>query len=122
MCYSLGMNRKSKPGFNPKLDDVAGMAATAFEALSGAQGKVKNLIRDGAGRIATQMDLVTREEAEDLFEMISAARTAQEKLDQRLSTIEAHLKLGKKPEVKKPEVKKAVIKPAAKKSVAKKRK
>lgn len=85
------MNRKNKPGF----DDVAGMAASAFEMLGGAQSKARDWMRGQTSRIVDQMDLATREECEELYEMISAARTAQEKLDKRLSVIEAQLGLKK---------------------------
>lgn len=108
------MNRKNKPGFN----DFASTAASAFEMMAGAQDKARDWLKGQGSRFVDQMELVTREDWDDLAEMISESRVAQAEIMKRLDAIEAQLGMAGKVRpaaaAKKPAVQSAAKTPAKK--------
>jgi BMFP domain-containing protein YqiC len=74
---------------NKLLDDLARVAGGAIGALTGLRGEVEAQVRQQFERILSQMDVVSREEFEAAREMAVKARTEQEDLTERVTTLEA---------------------------------
>ena len=82
---------------NRVLDDLAKVAGGAVSTLAGIKGEVDALIRQQLERLMAQMDAVPRDEFEAVKAVASKARTEQEKLERRLTRIEARLAKGASP-------------------------
>ncbi|MCL1513986.1 MULTISPECIES: accessory factor UbiK family protein [Acetobacteraceae] len=78
----------SRPRF---LDDLTGLAGTAFSAASGLREEVHTLIRSQINEMLFSLNLVRRDEFEAVQEMASRARAEQERTEQRLRELEARL-------------------------------
>jgi BMFP domain-containing protein YqiC len=76
---------------NRFFDDLARLAAGAVGALSGVKSEVETRLREQFERLLAGMDLVSRDEFEAVKAMAAKARTGQEDLAARLSTLEARL-------------------------------
>ncbi|MCH7486378.1 MAG: accessory factor UbiK family protein [Proteobacteria bacterium] len=79
---------------NRILDDLAKVAGGAVSTLAGIKGEVDTLIRQQLERLMAQMDAVPRDEFEAVKAVASKARAEQEKLEIRLTRIEARLAKG----------------------------
>ena len=100
---------------NRVLDDLAKVAGGAVSTMSGIKGEVDALIRQQLERLMAQMDAVPRDEFEAVKAVASKARAEQEKLEKRLTRLEAKLSKGASPK----KTRKAAKKPAKKKPAAK---
>ena len=114
---------------NRVLDDLAKVAGGAVSTLAGIKGEVDALVRQQLERLMVQMDAVPRDEFEAVKAVASKARTEQEKLERRLTRLEARLAKGapktaakKKPAPKKKPPAKAVRKAKAASKAAPKKK
>ncbi len=72
-------------------DDLAGVAGGAFSALAGLREEVESTIRARVDEVIRRMDLVKRDDLEAVQEMAAAARTGQERAEERLAALEARL-------------------------------
>lgn len=79
---------------NRILDDLAKVAGGAVSTLAGIKGEVDTLIRQQLERLMAQMDAVPRDEFEAVKAVASKARAEQEKLEIRLTRLEARLAKG----------------------------
>ena len=78
--------------FRPRfLDDLTGLAGTAFSAASGLREEVHTLIRSQISEVLFSLNLVRRDEFDAVQEMASRARLAQEQAEQRIKDMEARL-------------------------------
>ena len=77
---------------NRILDDLARVAASAVGAVQGARHEVEAAIRARLEKMLSDMELVTREEFEVVKAMAEKAREENERLTERLATLEARLK------------------------------
>ena len=82
---------------NRVLDDLAKVAGGAVSTLAGIKGEVDTLIRQQLERLMAQMDAVPRDEFEAVKAVASKARAEQEKLEKRLTRLEARLAKGAPP-------------------------
>ncbi len=82
---------------NRVLDDLAKVAGGAVSTLAGIKGEVDALIRQQLERLMAQMDAVPRDEFEAVKAVASKARVEQEKLERRLTRLEARLAKGAPP-------------------------
>ena len=76
---------------NRILDDLARLMTDAAGAAQGIRGEMQSLIRSQGERFLRDMDLVQREEFEAVKAMAVKAREENERLDARVSAIEARL-------------------------------
>jgi BMFP domain-containing protein YqiC len=76
---------------NRILDDLARVAAGAFNAMSGLKDEFELKLREQFERILARMDLVKREEFEAVKAVAVKAREEQEALQARLDALEARL-------------------------------
>lgn len=74
---------------NRILDDMARVASGAVSAVTGLKGDGENLLKRQMEKLLADMDLVTREEFEAVKAMAANARAEQEKLQARVSELEA---------------------------------
>ncbi|RVU34936.1 accessory factor UbiK family protein [Hwanghaeella grinnelliae] len=72
-------------------DDIARVASGAAGALSGVRDEVEALVKHRMERILADMDLVPRDEFEAVKEVAATARAEQEKLEKRVTALEAAL-------------------------------
>lgn len=77
------------PVDNKLLDDLARMAGGALGALSNLREEAEARLRQQFEQILSRMDIVTREEYEAVQAMAAKARTEQETLTERVTTLEA---------------------------------
>jgi hypothetical protein len=78
---------------NRVFEDAARVAGGAMGAFAGVKREVETIVRHQLDRLLTGMDLVTREEFDAVKEMAAKARTENERLEARLSAVEAkHVK------------------------------
>ncbi|MCX5618303.1 accessory factor UbiK family protein [Bombella sp. TMW 2.2543] len=78
--------------FRPRfLDDLTGLAGTAFSAASGLREEVHTLIHSQINEILFSLNLVRRDEFDAVQEMASRARLEQEQTEQRIKALEARL-------------------------------
>lgn len=76
----------------PKVfEDLNRLAGGALGALGGLRGEVEEMVRQRVERVATDLDLVTREDFEAVREMAAEARAENERLAERIATLEARL-------------------------------
>ena len=74
---------------NRVFEDAARVAGSAMGAFAGVKREVETIVRHQLDRLLTGMDLVTREEFDAVKEMAAKARTENERLEARLSAVEA---------------------------------
>ena len=79
---------------NRILDDLARLMTDAAGAAQGLRGEMQTLMRSQGERFLADMDLVQREEFEAVKAMAAKAREENEKLDARISVLEARLQGG----------------------------
>jgi hypothetical protein len=76
---------------NPILDDIAKLASGAAGTLHGMKGEVESALKARVDRLASEMDLVSKEEFEVVRDMAQKARTENEALAARLDVLEKKL-------------------------------
>jgi BMFP domain-containing protein YqiC len=76
---------------NRLFDDLARVASGAFNTLSGLREEIETRVRERVERMATDLDLVTREEFDAVRTMAAKARAAQEELEGKVAKLEAEL-------------------------------
>lgn len=76
---------------NRFFDDLARVAAGAMGALSGMRSEVETRIREQLERVLAGMDLVSRDEFEAVKAMAAKARSEQEELQKRVTSLESQL-------------------------------
>ena len=84
---------------NPIIDDLAKLATGAVGTLNGVKQEIESAVRARVERLASEMDLVPREEFEVVREMAIKAREENEILKGRIVTLEKTVKT--KPKTKK---------------------
>jgi BMFP domain-containing protein YqiC len=72
-------------------DDLSRLMTDAAGLAEGAKREVETLARAQLERLMAGMDLVSREEFEAVREMAALARTQNDKLEARISALEAKL-------------------------------
>ncbi len=76
---------------NRLLDDLAKVASGAASAVAGMRDEIEGLVRQRVDRLVSDLDLVGRDEFDVAKAMAQRARAEQEKLEQRVSALEAAL-------------------------------
>jgi BMFP domain-containing protein YqiC len=76
------------------IDDVMTLGGNLLGNVLGARPEMKAQARQRVEQIARRLDLVTREEFDAAFAMLSKARAMQEDLNDRLVVIERRLKIA----------------------------
>lgn len=76
---------------NRFLDDLAKVASGAASAVAGMRDEIEGLVRQRVERLVGDLDLVGRDEFDVAKAMAARARAEQEKLEQRVSALEAAL-------------------------------
>ncbi len=97
---------------NRFLDDMARVAGGAVSAVTGLKGDAQSALRRQMEHLLVDMDLISRDEFDAVKAMASRARAEQEKLETRVSELEAQLKTSKKATPK--TARKPATKPATK--------
>jgi BMFP domain-containing protein YqiC len=76
---------------NRLLDDLARVASGAASAVAGMRAEIEGLVRQRVERLINELDLVGRDEFDVAKAMATRARAEQERLEQRVSALEAAL-------------------------------
>ena len=76
---------------NRLFDDLARVASGAFNTLSGLREEIETRVRERVERMASELDLVTREEFDAVRTMAANARAGQEELQAKVAELEAEL-------------------------------
>ncbi|MCK5041524.1 MAG: accessory factor UbiK family protein [Sphingomonadales bacterium] len=76
---------------NPILDDIAKLASGAAGTLHGMKGEVETALKARIDRMASEMNLVSKEEFDVVREMAQKARAENEALSARLDALEKKL-------------------------------
>ena len=76
---------------NRLFDDLARVASGAFNTLSGLREEIETRVRERVERMASDLDLVTREEFDAVRTMATNARAGQEELQIKVAALEAEL-------------------------------
>ena len=76
---------------NRLLDDLAKVAGGAASSFSGLKNEMENMIRQQMQRLLSDADVVPRDEFDAIKAVAIKARQEQEKLEKRLSALEAQL-------------------------------
>ncbi|GBD45129.1 hypothetical protein HRbin40_02631 [bacterium HR40] len=76
---------------NRLFDDLARVASGALHTLGGLKDEIEMRVRERLERLATEMNLVPREEFEAVRAMAQKAREEQERLAARLADLEAEV-------------------------------
>ena len=79
---------------SPLFDDFSRLISDAAGLADGARREVETLARSQLERLMAGMDLVSREEFEAAREMAALARAQNEKLEARITALEAKLSSG----------------------------
>ena len=107
------------------IEDMVTLGGNILGSLLGARHEMKAQAKQRIDNVMRQLDLVTREEFDAAFTMLSKARLLQEELNTRLKLIEDHLKLSSikaRPKAKKGSLGSNVEGPKAKLSLEKEKK
>lgn len=88
-------------------EDMSRIAGGAASLLSGMRQHLQEDIRQRVEEIAARMDLVSREELDQLKETVTKLRKDQTALEKRLAALEPKKPTAKKTTTKKPTTKKA---------------
>ncbi|MBB4286918.1 accessory factor UbiK family protein [Roseospira goensis] len=73
------------------LDDMSRLAGGALGALGGLRSEIEEMVRQRVERVATDFDLVTRDDFEAVREMAAEARAENEHLTARVQELETQL-------------------------------
>lgn len=79
------------PSENRFFDDWARVASGAMSALTGAREEIEAHLKEQFQQILDRMNLVRREEFDAIQAMASKTRLEQERLADRIATLEARL-------------------------------
>ena len=79
---------------SPLLDDLMTLGGSLFGYALEARHDLKSQAQSKMDGVARKMNLVSREEFDVAFAMLSKARTMQEELNERLKRVEAKLDLS----------------------------
>ncbi len=82
------------PTSNRILDDLAKVAGGAASSFSGLKNEIESVIRQQLQRLLADADVVPRDEFDAIRAVAVKARSEQEKLEKRVSALEARLKTG----------------------------
>lgn len=82
---------------NPILDDLAKLATGAAGTLHGMKKEIEAAIRARVDRLASEMNMVPREEFEVVRDMARKARQENEELKKRIEKLEGRAPAGSKP-------------------------
>lgn len=82
---------------NRLFDDLARVASGAFNTLSGLREEIETRVRERVERMASDLDLVNREDFDAVRAMATKARAGQEELEARVAQLEAELAVLKQP-------------------------
>lgn len=91
----------------PLIDDLLTLGGSLFGNLAEARHEFKAQAKTHVDGLARRLDLVSREEFDTAFAMLSKARAMQDDLQERLERIEAKLNLSR-PAKKKSAVKRSL--------------
>lgn len=105
---------------NRFFDDLAKVATGAVGALSGVKQQISTEIRTQINRFMVEIDVVPREDFEIVEAMVREARIQNQKLAERIATLEAKLGVTAKAAPQKKTTTKKVITKNAKTKPAKK--
>ena len=83
---------------NRFFDDLAKVASGAASTVVGVKQELDALVRQRIERLVSDFDLVRRDEFEAVQTMAANARAEQERLERRLSELEAKIASGSAPE------------------------
>jgi BMFP domain-containing protein YqiC len=89
------------PTNQPLIDDLLTLGGSLINNIADMRHEWKAQAKNGVESVARKLDLVSREEFDAAFAMLSKARLMQEDLAERLAKIEAHLHLSSAPKSKK---------------------
>lgn len=76
---------------NRLFDDIAKVASGAASAVAGVREEIESLVRQRVERLLANLDLVNRDEFDVAKAMAANARAEQEKLELRVTALEAAL-------------------------------
>ncbi len=76
---------------NPLLDDLSKLASGALGTLDAMRKEIEGSIKARVERVASEMDLVPREDFEVVRDMAQKARAENDELKKRIEAIEAQL-------------------------------
>jgi BMFP domain-containing protein YqiC len=76
---------------NRLFDDLARVASGAINTLGGLRGEIESRVKERVERLASEMDLITREEFDAVQAMAAKARQEQERLETRVAALEAEV-------------------------------
>lgn len=79
----------------PLLDDLLTLGGSLFGNLIEARHEIKNQAKTRGDFLKHKLDLVSREEFDAAFAMLSKTRTMQDDLQERLERIETKLNLSR---------------------------
>ncbi|MGY8985604.1 MAG: accessory factor UbiK family protein [Sphingomonadales bacterium] len=82
---------------NPFIDDLSKLATGAVGTLSGVKQEIEAAVKLRVERLASEMNLVPREEFEVVREMVILAREENEALKTRLDVLENSKRTKLKP-------------------------
>jgi len=82
---------------NRLFDDLARVASGAFNTLSGLREEIETRVRERVERMASDLDLVNREDFDAVRAMATKARVGQEELEARVAKLEAELAVLQQP-------------------------
>ena len=82
---------------NPFIDDLAKLATGAAGTLNGVKQEIEAAVKARVERLASEMDLVPREEFEVIREMAILAREENDALKARLDAMDTPKKAKAKP-------------------------
>lgn len=79
---------------NRIMDELAKLMTDAAGVAESARGEVEQVFRSQGERMLREMDVVNREEFEAVRTMAEKARTENEELRERITALEAALKMS----------------------------
>ena len=82
---------------NRLFDDLARVASGAFNTLSGLREEIETRVRERVERMASDLDLVNREDFDAVRAMAAKARAGQDELEARVTKLEAELEALQQP-------------------------
>ncbi|MDP9126895.1 MAG: accessory factor UbiK family protein [Pseudomonadota bacterium] len=88
-------------GNQKMIDDLLALGGNVLGNLLGARHELRAQAKQRLGSIAERLDLVSRQEFDAAFAMLSKARAKQDEILERLEVIEANLNLSSRGKNKK---------------------
>lgn len=86
---------------SPLIDDLLTLGGSLFGNLAEARHDIKAQAKTGVENLVRKLNLVSRDEFDAAFAMLSKARLMQDDLQERIARIEAKLGLSSSPKNKK---------------------